>query len=149
MAVARAVWHDSRMDKHSPAGRISTHGEGAGAFSPDDVERRARELALIEGRSKPRQEDRDQALRELRGTDLPPLSDSDGASAGGISRDPRQPPSHYGHQEPDREDADGQQAVERLVVEGVEEAQHDQMVQAGKRRAKEDEAGDGLGRHRS
>lgn len=108
--------------------------------SPENmVETRARELALIAGRSPDRATDGDraQARAELagRGGPEPTLADAD--SVGGLSRDPAEPRSLPGAQTPMRNDAEDQEDAERLVLGGVEEAVHDQMLAARRRRRDE------------
>ena len=55
---------------HPPHAKISVHGDGAGVPSPDTVEKRAREIAMIAEREPDEftDADWDQALRELLGT---------------------------------------------------------------------------------
>ena len=55
------------------AGKISVHGNGVGAPSPDEVEKRAREIAMIDERNPDEFTDADwaQARRELLGAVLP------------------------------------------------------------------------------
>ena len=65
----------------------------------------------------------------MNGEDIPPGSDEDAEAVSSLSRDPSEPASNLGRQVPDREGEDEQQATERLVAEGVNEAEHDQMVQ--------------------
>jgi hypothetical protein len=112
------------------AGKILVHDKGLGGPSEEQVEKRARELALIENRAVPSKVDRARALAELRGTTLPATSAEDLSNNDSLSRDPSDPPANRGHQVPNREGFDEQKAIERLVTEGVEEAQHDQMVAA-------------------
>src|SRR5205807_9978418 len=54
-------------DNSHPTGKISVHGNGFGAPSPDEVEKRAREIALIAERDPDEftDADWDQARREL------------------------------------------------------------------------------------
>ena len=113
------------------AGKMETHGQPVGLASPGDLDRRAREIAEIAGRAAPTPEDRDQARRELLNIDLPPtLAQDAGSSMQSLSRDPSDPAVDRGHQTPEYIESDEEEAVERLALEGVEEAQHDQMVQA-------------------
>src|ERR1700726_436860 len=55
--------------RHPPAGKISLHGNGMGVPSPEDIERRAREIAMIDERDPNEFTDTDwnQARRELLG----------------------------------------------------------------------------------
>src|SRR5438067_10954480 len=59
-------------DNPHPAGKISVHGNGVGTPSPDAVEKRAREIALIAERDPDEFTDADwaQARRELLGTQM-------------------------------------------------------------------------------
>ncbi len=125
--------------KKNTAGKILLHGTGAGGITEKDVERRARELASINGRSEsdPSRKDVAQAKRELTGEDLPPTTDDDSDASIRLTRDPSEPPSDPGHQTPDIEDPDEQTTVERLTEEGVEEAQHEQMLAAQRRDRRE------------
>jgi hypothetical protein len=102
-----------------------------GVSSPQDLEKRAKEIALIAGRTEPTPSDRQQARAELLATDLPPTVSEDGdGNMQSLSRDPSDPATDRGRQAPEYIDVDEEQAVERLALEGVEEAQHEQMVQA-------------------
>jgi hypothetical protein len=116
------------------AGKILRHGNGAGVPSPDDVNQRARENALIDGRKEIREEDYAQAREELRGNTLPDSPTKDETVARSATRDPAEPISDSGHEVLPTETVDENESDERLVTEGVEEAQHDQMVAARRRR---------------
>jgi hypothetical protein len=118
-------------------GALIIHGIGIGPVTRGMVRERAAELAVINGR--PAHEvsklDWDEARREL---------------GGGSTVDPQQEllelapeserwdpvPGTRGHEVPtsfnDEEDEAGRSASERLFEEGVEEAAHDQMLQAAK-----------------
>jgi hypothetical protein len=108
------------------------HGQGTGELTDDIVEARAREIAAIHGRSseRPSEEDRAEAWAELQGELMPATTDSDGESAGAITRDPSEPVAVPGRHVPNREPEDDSGAAERLASEGVEEASHDQMLAA-------------------
>jgi hypothetical protein len=106
-------------------------GRGIGVNSPQDLERRALEIAQIAGRTEPSVDDRAQARAELMDRALPQtVSEDDEVSTQSLSRDPSDPVTDRGHQKPEYSDADQKEVVERLALEGVEEAQHDQMMQA-------------------
>ena len=111
-----------------PAHRLELSGRGLGVPAPSDVERRARELALIRGRTEPGEEDRAEAAREFLDGDLPALVSDDADSTRSRSRDPRDPAFDCGHQLPEYGVDDEKADLERLTLEGVEEAQHDQML---------------------
>lgn len=118
----------------SSTGKILRHGNGAGVPSPDDVNQRARENALIEARPEISKEDFVQAREELRGNTLPDSTTEDEPIARTASRDPSEPVSDSGHEVLPTETEDEKESLERLVSDGVEEAQHDQMVAARRRR---------------
>ena len=110
-------------------GKVILHGEGAGGITGADIERRAREIAAIDGRtSEPTKEDREKARAELSGQTVHPTLNDDGQSAGAVTRDPSDVPVYFNNQKAPSQDIDEQETVERLALEGVEEAQHDQMV---------------------
>jgi hypothetical protein len=52
-------------------------------------------------------------------------------STDSLSRDPSDPPANRGRQVPEYSEADEDEEIERTVREGVEEAQHEQMVAGG------------------
>jgi hypothetical protein len=112
-------------------GKLEEHGKPVGVPTPADVERRASELALIAGRSEVTREDREAARVELRNGNLPAtlVEDADG-NMQSLSRDPSDPATDRGHQTPEYMESDEQEVCERLALEGVEEAQHEQMVQS-------------------
>jgi hypothetical protein len=118
--------------KRPPQGKMIVHGRGTGDLTDDDVEKRAREIALIRGRPADQvsEADREDAWAELRGERLPEPSDSDGESRGALSRDPSEPVGIPGRQVATDEGESDEANVERLTQEGVEEAQHDQMLAA-------------------
>jgi hypothetical protein len=124
-------------------GKVLLHGKGAGGVTPADIERRARELADIDGRSggEITKTDLAQARAELIGTLLPATSSDDAEANVGLSRDPSEPPSATRHEVPSLEAPDEGKEAERLTLEGVDEAQHDQMIAARRRARKEDRRG--------
>jgi len=115
-------------------GKILNHDNGLGLTDERDVEQRAGEVARIEGHRAISDEDRRQAELELNGDDLPPLAGEDAEGIGALSRDPSEPPSNPGHQVPDQLSEDEQSVSERLVAEGVNEAELDQMLAARKQK---------------
>lgn len=116
--------------------RILRHGRRADEITDEAVEIRARELALIDGRSgrDATEEDRQRALAELRGQALPDTSLDNGESVAGLSHDPSDPLAIPGERTPIYNEPEDQEVQERLVLEGVEEAQHDQMLADRRRR---------------
>ncbi len=133
------------MNLNDPtSGRIFVHGRGAGDVSPADIERRARELADIDRRAGAEITDQDleRARAELLGLSLPATNLDDDQARGGISRDPSEPASVPGEEAPSREGPDEEKAIERMTLEGVEEAQHEQMLAARRRERKLDKSGE-------
>lgn len=113
-------------------GMIEENSTGIGEISGEMVAERAKELALIAGRPVTK-EDSEQALRELTGGDG---MDARQALFESFSEDERWNPipSSTGHQAEESasedEDEDGQGVSAQLFEEGVNEAAHDQMLQA-------------------
>ena len=124
-------------------GIIAENSIGIGAVTRGMVRKRARELALIEGRVPPQvlQVDYEQAKRELTGgADLDPQETvRDSASASERLDSPR---GSTGHKAPESssedEDDEGRSEGEQLVAQGVAEAEHDQMIQSARESAKQD-----------
>ncbi|HXF10135.1 MAG TPA: hypothetical protein VN625_05070 [Desulfuromonadaceae bacterium] len=112
--------------KLQPHGRITQN-----TVTPEEVDERARELSLIRGHEPSHRTTSDlrQAKRELRGDDAADAPDDDqGIMASGMGA----PPTSRGKKiEPQLPDDDQDEA--RLVEEGVDEAGHDQMLEASKR----------------
>ena len=124
-------------DNSHPAGKISIHGDGFGAPSPDSVEKRAREIALIAERDPDEftDADWDQARRELLGT-LDYNAPEETADNAEVVEEWNVVASSAGHRAP-RVD-DDESVGEQLVEEGIEEAEHDQMVEARKEELKQE-----------
>ena len=118
-------------DNSHPAGKITLHGNGLGAPSPDEVEKRAREIALIAERDPDEftDADWDQARRELLGatTTNPPEETPENAE---VVEEWNVVAASIGHRAPRIEDEEN--LGEQLVSDGLEEAAHDQMVEARK-----------------
>lgn len=124
-------------------GRILLRGKGTGGLSRADIERRVRELADIDGRSGADITDDDlaRANADLLGLRLPPTNVEEAEAHRGLSRDPSEPVSDSGQEIRTHEGPDEEKAVERLAREGVDEAQHEQMIAARRRERQRDEQG--------
>ncbi|HVU25799.1 MAG TPA: hypothetical protein VHE13_16835 [Opitutus sp.] len=133
---------DARPKSQGKA-RILLHGAAAGEITAREIERRARELAAIRGQTaaEPDAKDFAQARRELSGGDLPPAPNEDPEARAAITRDPSEPPGFYGHKVEETGTRDEQADAERLAEEGVEEAQHDQMLAARRKARRDEESG--------
>jgi hypothetical protein len=123
------------------------HSTGIGTVTRKMVRERATELALINGRSiqDVSVADWEQAKRELTGEpDLDPKEALLEAAPESERWDPL--PGSTGHIIPvasiDGEDDDGRSMGEKIIDEGVQEAEHDQMLQAARADAKKDQRGD-------
>lgn len=120
-------------------GRFSQHGRGLGTVTDDMVRKRAAELALISGRpGNILSTDLDQARRELTGEER---LNPEPTAAEELPEEARweEVPESTGQQAPTVPAPDEQTFAEKLVEEGVEDAEQDQMVratQAGIRRDK-------------
>ena len=116
------------------AGRVLLHRQGAGEITEAEIDRRARELARINGRHMETEEDRERARQELRGESLPDPGTRDRDLSRSVSRDPSEPVSNTGRAAPTQEDDNEEAVPERLVLEGTDEAQHDLMLAARRKR---------------
>jgi hypothetical protein len=126
-----SVRGDAGKEIH-PRGKITQS-----VVTPDDVEQRARELALISGRE-PNQvsaSDRIQAKKELLGDDSANNAVDENEITG---RGMGAPPVSRGKKiEPQLPDDDLDE--ERTVQEGVDEAEHSEMLEASKHPTKNEE----------
>ena len=126
-------------------GEITENFEGLGSVTAERVRARARELALIAGRETGHvtPADFEQAKRELTGG---PSETAKDALIDSMPESQRwnPVPSSAGHQAPESgsedEDDEGRSETEQLVERGVDEAEHDQMVQAARSAQKKDRA---------
>ncbi len=109
---------------------MELRGRGVGGFSQADLERRAQELALIDNRTEVTDEDRARAMAEFQDRDLPDAMNDDAESMQSMSRDPSDPMVDRGHQAPEYGGDDEERDLQKMALEGVEEAQHEQMVES-------------------
>jgi hypothetical protein len=116
-------------------GKISLHGDGMGVPSPDLVEKRAREIALIDERDPDDFTDADwaQARRELLG-EVTPSAPEETTESAELEEEWPVVGGDKGHRVPRQgvDDDDGETLGEHLVEDGLEEATHDQMLEARK-----------------
>ena len=118
-------------------GILTENASGVGTVTQEMVEKRAVELGFINGHSSHQisKSDLDQARRELTGgSDIDPLEDI----LESVPESERWEPV-YGsvgykveNSMDEDEDAEGRADSEKLVEEGIEEAEHDQMLQAAR-----------------
>jgi hypothetical protein len=113
-------------------GKIEFHGNGMGVPSPEDIERRAREIAMIDERDPEEFTDTDwtQARRELLGEShtMPPEEDDQNIK---LQEEWEVTPDDRGHRVPRPGIEEDEKTVgESLVSDGQEEAARDQMLEA-------------------
>ena len=110
-------------------GRISGHFDGIGAATPEMVDQRAREIALINGRSAENftEADLEEAQRELTGDFAvnEQREEEPGLTSAALSD---VNPGSSGHKIAPKLPSDEQRVAEQLVQEGVDEAEHHQML---------------------
>lgn len=116
---------------HPATGKIEVHGDGMGVASPDAVEKRAREIAMIAERDPDEftDTDWDQARRELLGTQAHTAPEETEENAE-VVEEWNVVASSTGHRAPRVEDDEN--LGEQLVSDGMDEAVHDQMLEARK-----------------
>lgn len=110
-------------------GRISGGFNGIGTVTPDMVEQRAREIALINGRAAEEfnEADLEEAKAELTGAGaLDEQREEESAPGVGSLRDVV--PGSAGHKNEAKLPSDEQRVPEQLVQEGVDEAEHHLML---------------------
>lgn len=127
-------------------GILIINSTGIGTVTRKMVRERATELALINGRSAQDvyATDWEQAKRELTGEpDIDPKEALLESAPESERWDPL--PGSTGHIVPvasiDGEDDDSRSMGEKLIDEGVQEAEHDQMLQAARANEKKDQRG--------
>ncbi len=116
---------------HSAHGKINLHGDGLGVPSPEMVEQRAREIAMIDERDPNEFTETDwkQAKEELTGVEGSHAPEVDDSIDEALSeRDDI--PGASGHHVPNNGFEGDENVGEELVSGGIEEAAHDQMVEA-------------------
>ena len=110
--------------------KIVRHAEGLGVPTADLVRQRAFEIAQIDGRSAFNDQDWNQAKIELHGNGI--SSDDDGEDEMKLAAAHDMVPGSMGHHTLNQPPDDAQNIVEELVSEGMDEAVHDQMLEASK-----------------
>jgi hypothetical protein len=119
-------------------GIIMENAAGVGSVTPAMVEARARELALINGHgSTPNEADWQEAKRELTGEEeIDPQKKNLESLPESENWDPL--PGSTGRQATDSlgedEDAEGRSEAAQMYEEGINEAEHDQMLALPKRK---------------
>ena len=116
----------------SDAGKISLHGNGMGVPSPEEVEKRAREIALIDERDPEEFTDADwnQARLELMGRLEHPGPPEETEENAEVTEEWSVVAASPGHRAPRPGIEEDETLGEYLVTDGIEEAAHDQMLEA-------------------
>lgn len=115
---------------HARVGKISDHSHGLGTVTREMVEQRAKELAIINGRAHEfTEEDLIQAKLEMMGDEEGDEPSEDPVAA--LTRWD-EVPDPSGHRVENSPASDEQSVAEHLVQEGVEEANHEQMLRASR-----------------
>ena len=110
--------------------KIANHADGMGVPNTDLVRQRAKELAEINGRAAYTDADWDQAKLELHGNPIPAGEDGEEMAESFSERD--MVPGTLGRHVENTALEDAGNVVEELVIEGMDEAVHDQMLEASR-----------------
>jgi len=123
------------------AGKISVHGNGLGAPSPEQVTQRAREIAMIDERNPEEftEGDWQQAHRELIGV-IPETAPEEDERTAQVVEEWNVVAADTGHHALRAADGEDKNLGEQLVDDGLEEATHDQMLEARIEERKEEES---------
>jgi hypothetical protein len=126
-------------EKKPISGKISVHGNGVGVPGSEDIERRAREIALIDERDPNEFTDADwsQAREELMGDreTTPPEQDDQNIK---MEQEWEVTPDDHGHRVGPEVDEEDETIGEYLVTGGKDEAARDQMLEARREEIEEE-----------
>jgi hypothetical protein len=114
---------NATMDEASPEGKILRGTEGLGTVTPQLVEKRAREIARSDGREQPNDLDLTRAREELTGATS---SSEKSATREEPGRDWGMPLVSSGEKAPTVRPEDEENIPEKLIQQGIDEADHDQ-----------------------
>ncbi len=108
--------------------KIINHSHGQGATSLEDIQQRASELARIDGRPADEFTDADleNARRELTGGHF----EEEDAETDCFVLSSDRIAGSTGHHVPNQSCDESENAVAELIMEGMEEAEHEQMLEA-------------------
>ncbi len=126
------------MKPNLPQAKILQHSTGLGAPDSAIVRKRAAELAEIAGRRKPNDQDWWAAKRELHGGHESLNHNGDDEMAASVSERDMVAGS-VGHHIPNITLEDADNLAEELYVEGMDEAEHEQMLESRRRDREEEE----------
>jgi len=117
--------NNEMMDETHSRGKIVRGTEGIGTVTRQMIEERALELARSDGRAEPNDLDRTRAREELIGATSGSEKDPTREEPG---RDWQMPLVSTGEKAPTVRPEDDENIPEKLIKEGVEEADHDQRL---------------------
>lgn len=118
------------MSQNRPASaKIMQHAEGLGAPHPEQVRLRAQELAIINGRTEYSEHDWREAKRELHGGHAE-IEDDRGYEIEAMISVRDMIAGSVGHHAENLPSAESDSLGEELVAEGMDEAEHEQMLMA-------------------
>jgi hypothetical protein len=109
--------------------KIIQHSEGLGTPTSDTVRKRAREIAMINGREEFSEEDWREAKRELHGGHEMNDTNGDMEMSSMVSEHDMVVGS-MGHHSANMMPEDNENVLEELIAEGMDEAVHEQMLAA-------------------
>ena len=116
-----------------PSGKILRGTEGLGTVTSQMIEERAREIACSDGRSQPNDLDRTRAREDLigftSGSEKVPTREEPG-------HDWQMPLVSTGEKAPTVRPEDDENIPQKLIQEGIEEADHDQRLNSERDRQK-------------
>lgn len=118
--------------------KILVHSEGLGAPDPVMVRQRALELALLDGREEANEEDWRRAKLALHGAVNVDGELSDEMAMALMVSERDMVSADLGHQADRVAMEDDRNVVEELIMEGMEEAEHERMLEARKSEIEED-----------
>ncbi len=120
--------------KSPTPGKMEENALGLGVPSPEQVEERAVELAKIAGRAgRVRDDDREQARRELTGHAAPTVEPPDAEEDTETVSSWSETTGTTGRETITHGPEDEATVDEQLVTEGMDEALHDEMLEAHKK----------------
>lgn len=116
------------MNEAQPKGKIVRGTEGLGTVTREMIEERAQEIARGDGREEANDLDRTRAREDLTGS----ISSSEPRTVSEPAPDWYTPRGSSGEKAPTVRPEDETNIPEKLVQEGIEEADHDQRSRSGR-----------------
>jgi hypothetical protein len=108
------------MNETQPKGKILRGTEGIGTVTPEMIEERAEEIARADGRPEPNDLDRTRARHDLTGSAKKPATEEE------LADDWYTPRGSSGKKASTVRPEDEENVPDKLIQEGIDEADHDQ-----------------------